>query len=201
MNNDQFNEWLMYHGRLFSNFDEWVAKQHDDLIRLWRRSLSNADFEICKQISEDMATGRVEQPAGYGKHINIVVREEWGRRRSSSAGQQRYVEGQRVYDCSDCRDFGVVLIYHPDFLGAISGRELTLEQAERLIHVCNASCPCAAGDRWREVRPPRKPLTTYSAGAKMWTADGKAVPMTRVTRDDWSGRAAEAVEAVTTEWM
>lgn len=139
MTSNDFAEWARYHGDAFPSLADWLEK-HPETLKFWAKALDGVDVRDAKTATDEMASGRLDEPKGFGQHPKVIA----ARARqigASRAASLRVVDGERVYDCPLCLDEGFVPVVDP-----VHFRRGT-------FRACFVFCTCAIGDRRAEARP------------------------------------------------
>ncbi len=139
MTSNDFQTWVDYHSAAFPAVADWLRK-HPETVKFWAKALDGAELRDAKAATDEMATGTLEEPKGYGQHPRVITKRarEIG---SARSGGLRVVDGQPVYGCPLCHDDGFVPVVDP-----IHFRNGTFRP-------CYVICTCHAGDQRAYARP------------------------------------------------
>lgn len=151
MTGDEFKDWIDYHGKLVSGFRKWYAGQDVETVKVWIEGLASVTLQSAKQASKDMLSGEIESPA-FGRHLAVIRRRAaaierqavLAERQSTGLDNRREsIDGQEVFRCPDCKDSGLVEIYHPVTVDlALRGKF----DSGDMIRSCACACSCEAGN-------------------------------------------------------
>ena len=111
MTSNDFAEWARYHGEAFPSLADWLEK-HPETVKFWVKAMDAVDVRDAKTATDEMASGRLDEPKGFGQHPKVIA----ARARqigASRAASLRVVDGERVYDCPLCLDEGFVPVVDP----------------------------------------------------------------------------------------
>ncbi len=118
MNENEFNEWVRYHGDCVGGFTEWLAKCRDAVqqrrvLKLWLEALSDVSLADAKVASMAIMRGDLDA-AAFGNHPKAIRRWAKDARGSRIKKRERkFVDGREVFRCALCLDDGWVTCYHP----------------------------------------------------------------------------------------
>lgn len=124
--NDEFDMWYRNHLTAFPSINTWLAKFPaggvDDtseqitayrIGQRWRRLLSNVPLAIAIEATDKMERGEIKEPRGFDRHAQAIY-GYWKSTQKGSPTQQRkirLVDGEPVFDCLDCGDSLIVLVF------------------------------------------------------------------------------------------
>ena len=133
-----FKAWLRYHVEAFPSLADWL-KKNPGTVTFWEKPFSDVSLDDAKAATDEMASGELDEPNGYGKHPKVIAKRArqigYGRRQSSAV-----VDGEQTYRCPKCLDEGFVAVVDPIHYRA--GR----------LRPCSVLCTCCEGDRKAERR-------------------------------------------------
>ena len=172
MTNNEFREWLRYHGSLHPEFQSWLSRHEspkdgevgiDDMTPHWSRLLVHATLEDAKMCSEDMYRDDSLLPKTYSRHASRVA--DLARRKAAGRSQTRpnYADGQQTFKCPRCRDEGRVFVWQ-----GVSVRAAKEGMLGKVGSVQSASvyCTCQSGEPYRWMPGPFDPKRHCPIGDK-----------------------------------
>lgn len=133
MNASEFTDWFSYHTSRFTGIAAWLAKfpaqgnpstpGRADVLAAWAETLAGVSLAAAKESSRKLASGEVETPRSFDDHPRAV-------RRLAMSGDDRFagiggshlrqrgeiIDGQVVYRCHHCQDFGEVTVWWPKLM-------------------------------------------------------------------------------------
>lgn len=162
MTHSEFHTWLAYHRAKFTGLGRWfatVTADHkrnddapslDDVMTSWYRTLKPSSLEHAKEATDKLGDHDTE-PKGWDRHpmaIAGICRKLRGEGRGSSGEKKRrYVDGEEVYECLQCKDYGYVGVWHPNAMRAARDGEPVHATIIRTMSTFEWSvrCTCKAG--------------------------------------------------------
>jgi hypothetical protein len=157
LNNSELDNWLRHHSASFPAFAQWYHRQPNrgDIKGVWERIMADVTLADAIRITDQMASGDMEPPRGFGDHARAVRLAAKGIAAKRVKSTRRVIDGVPTFACRDCEDSGQLLVFHP-----LSMREMEEHDFKReyLLHIRRALpviCDCEAGQIIKVEWPPR----------------------------------------------
>jgi hypothetical protein len=152
-------EYLDLEDFLFARFPEvesWFANMNEtrrsETQSAWWEVLRYAELIHGQEAVRRMHAGDEPEPRSFSRFpaaILAIARKlaQDAHKKAASRPGPRIVDGEPVYQCIQCEDFGLVAAWHPDTLAKLaSGERVTL-------YTCVFACTCPAGTLYRKWAP------------------------------------------------
>jgi len=125
MTRDEFLELQKFIFIRLPDIRAWLAKipEGDETLIGWFDILKHADFEYAKDAVRRLQSQVVPMPRGWSflpATIRRIAAEIQQDRNPPQPLRDRYVGGERVYRCLQCRDSGLVECWHPESLAHLA---------------------------------------------------------------------------------
>lgn len=125
MDREQFNRWMKNHATKFTGIADWmnsfkggeggkIAKQ--EVVEGWFSVLADVRIDDAIWATEAMFRGDVAKPFGYEDHPATIRRYAFARASERRHSSKKYQNGERVFNCGECFDRGMVTIWNPALL-------------------------------------------------------------------------------------
>lgn len=200
-------EYLDLEDFLFARFPElesWFANMSEsrrsETQAAWREATRRVDLDDAKEVVRLIHAGEETEPKSFsrwpaaiatgGRRLGQQARA--ASRRSTSL--PRVVDGEYVYDCLQCRDIGMVTVWHPQTLAELAGGDLAT------LYTAVVACTCKAGGayrRWmRELDPEADLPLRRQDSAGVWRDYRLGDPAETEAAREWAARTkATQIEA------
>lgn len=163
MNDPEFDEWYREHCLCFPGLIGWMKKFNDEfrkgIIRKWKKILFKVDVKSAILASEEMGSREdLQKIARYYEKHPATIRRVAGQLSSSGASShkkpEKYVDGERAYDCVRCRDEGLVIVLDRhatiELLKGTPWEELgSNRRTSRYLTTVTVACLCDMGEPFR----------------------------------------------------
>ena len=153
MTDAEFKRWWKHHTARFTGIRTWLGKfpetsggetTRSDVTAAWRDVLRRVDYDDAIEATDRMYAGDETPPRGYDSHPAAVraIAMKLHREVPNPVQRPKYVGGKETFRCVQCRDDGMVGIYHPETVEA-ARRPETFDPAS----ICSAvvRCTCSIG--------------------------------------------------------
>lgn len=138
MTSNDFEAWIAYHSAAFPTIGDWLRK-HPETVRFWEKAFDGIDLRDAKAATDEMASGKLDEPKGYSSHPRVISKR--ARELAFSRGGQQVIDGQRVFGCGLCADSGYVPVVDP------------VHYRNGTFLACYVLCTCGTGDQRAHARP------------------------------------------------
>lgn len=166
MTDDEAAEWLNYHAATFAIGDK-LKKAGEETRSAWYRVVLPLKLADAKAATDKMFAESDLQPYRWQNHPGAIRRLAYGvasgRGRSRAAEGPRFIDGEEVFDCPICLDYGAFSVWQDQSIKAMQRGEFGQENARSWA----VACTCRSGDlfakriRRFDSRRDVKCLTTY----------------------------------------
>tara|TARA_R100000808_G_scaffold5696_1_gene17128 strand:+ start:2441 stop:3034 length:594 start_codon:yes stop_codon:yes gene_type:complete len=152
---DEFKIWMLHHKKQFTSIADRL--KDPDTIQAWYRVVKAVPLEEAKQISDDMFSGVESPPKFFDSHPK-AIRAIWNKRTYGESTtlmddpdkpKEKIVDGEPVYTCIICHDFGDLSVWHPVAMRA--AYDNTFERSKH-IRKCTVACSCRYGQSKNKKR-------------------------------------------------
>lgn len=128
MDSGQFQRWMKHHCTRFPSVVGWMQgfkadpadpskMAADEIAEAWFKALADVRIDDAIQATDAMFRGEIPGGDKYPEqHVALVRAAAMDRANKRSAGRRKYQDGERLADCIDCRDTGLVEVWNPVFL-------------------------------------------------------------------------------------
>jgi hypothetical protein len=140
----------------FPELEAWLNNQGEDrraeTVESWWEVLRYAELIHAQEAVRRMHAGDEPEPRSFSRFpaaILAVARNvaKEAHRRAASRPGPRVVDGEPVYQCLQCEDFGMIAAWHPDTLKELAAGE------RGTLYTCVFACTCPAGTLYRKWAP------------------------------------------------
>lgn len=161
MTREDFRAWYAKHRAAFPGVDSWLNKfarqpveggalSQREILDQWFDCLKHESLDDCIAATYALNSGERDAPRAFDDHARTVRRIAFEIRNARSSEKRLQVYGgEPSYRCLQCRDEGLVMVWHPDAmkLAAESG-ELPRKRYEAAVR-----CDCEAGSSRNRPEP------------------------------------------------
>ena len=152
---DEFSEWLDYHAAGFTGLKPWLRKMpaddRDGVRDRWQKVLAYVDIDDARAASDEMFES-ADQPRSFDKHPSAIraIAAKRSSTRTSGDDRPRYIDGEEVFRCLDCKDTGSRTIWHRKTVKVVrAGKAI----ARGFYYTAACACLCEAGKKWKWLKP------------------------------------------------
>lgn len=113
------------HATKFTGISDWMKTfkgegegqiSTKDVVEGWYKALVDVRIDDAIWATEAMFRGDVAKPFGYEEHPAAIRRYALARAATRKEAGRKYSNGERVYECGQCSDRGLVTVWNPAFL-------------------------------------------------------------------------------------
>ena len=173
----EFDDWFDKHAAYFPGIRTWFGRQGEyskDVEAVWRKDLAKCQLEDCLDASQQLY-GQTESKAPFFERHAREVREiaQNLRMQRAQPPEPRYIDGEQIFGCLQCKDDGQVICWHPKVMTAAKAGTLG---EPFTVYTCAVACECTAGERYARQGMPR-----YNA--KQWRLVQADLPRSQQLKD------------------
>lgn len=155
MTRDEFDNWLEKHVAHFPGVGTWLGKfaepEKEAILGVWFKHFGPCEQADCLWATTSLFSqgGRAPHYERHPQAIRAIVREK-DAARARAQPTARFVDGEQIFKCVLCNDYGMLQCWHPRTVAAAADGTLG---DPFTVYTCALACSCSAGDRVDKTMP------------------------------------------------